>query len=400
MSLSSGKTGGPRVLLFDWQASGHHPLYASRIAGALAGHAQVFVAAPQDLFERATFSACDRIILSDSRPSHDFSRRLSRDVRRAKRLEIRRFKDAIRESHATHALHLFGDPVLAALTLMPLSRVRISILLFRPRAHYPAAFGTHLTRRQRLSAIGYERILDVWRRRYDSHAVLTLDPEAARGWNVRRGAPATWLPEPFVAGDAPPRERSADAALYGSLGPRKGLHLLATALERTDALRRIIVAGRPEPGSEFRVESDVARIRATGRTVDLRPFGHTELQGLGVLAEAPLTLVPYQSHWGMSRVLLEAAVSGSAVVGTSHGLLGHLIRTYPLGWTADCHDPTAFAAALTCAAQRNDTDEAALSRGREMFLADFSRQAFDDAALAVLERPPNFLFRRTSSRDS
>ena len=151
---------------------------------------------------------------------------------------------------------------------------------------------------------------------------------------------------------------------------------MADALFHTDALSKIIIAGGVAPDYEAALETHVRRIRQTGRSVDLRGRVHSEAEGLETLAEAPIALVPYDQHWGMSRILLEASTVGTSVVATDRGLIGHITRSYPLGAVSDVSDPQAFGRTLTLVSQASDAERARVTAGRAHFLRDYSEHNF------------------------
>jgi hypothetical protein len=266
---------------------------------------------------------------------------------------------------------------------------RTSLLIYYPRAHYRAAYGTKLSAREWPPALGKEWAVRAWMRRPDAHSVLTLDEEAARRWSTRRGAGAHWLPEPPVPeleGRAPSERRGC--ALYGALAPRKGLDLLVGALAREPTPLRLVLAGAADPGYETAIERHAARLLASGLDVDLRAYPHSEQEGLRVLAAASCAVLPYPRHAGMSRVLLEACSVGTPVVAHRFGLLGHLVQAHGLGLAADCTNPRELRSAVLTLS--DPIRAAAYSEALTLFKARYTRERFSAALLEALglEQPP------------
>jgi glycosyltransferase involved in cell wall biosynthesis len=96
--------------------------------------------------------------------------------------------------------------------------------------------------------------------------------------------------------------------------------------------------------------------------------------------------MPYQDHFGMSRVLVEAATVATPVAVHANGLLAYLVRTHGLGLAVDCSDAEAFARALEglTAADAPAARPQALRR----FAERYSRAAFERALHAAVAGAP------------
>jgi hypothetical protein len=382
-----------RILLFDWHAGGHHGLYVGRFAEILHTGADVVAAVPESSADRLRDAPLEILSLGADRPAVDTSRHFSSETRRTARREVRLLSGAIRDSGAQVAVHMFADGVLRWLMREEPLDARLVLCLFRPRRHYPSEFGTRLSPKGLAAAAVFEALLARWRRRPDAHAVLTLDEVAAELWARRPGAPARWLPEPWIEPEAPVAdpgwgERSG-CALFGALTERKGIELLAAALERVSSPPSVVLAGAVEPGYEARLHEQVRRMEAAGAVVDLQARWHSEEEGLEVLRRARCAVMPYQDHFGMSRVLLEAATVGTPVLVHAHGLLGHLVGTHRIGRAVDCADPGALAAALEDLTAGEGP--AAAPEDLHRFASRYSRAAFEQAlhaAVPELRRAP------------
>jgi glycosyltransferase involved in cell wall biosynthesis len=132
-------------------------------------------------------------------------------------------------------------------------------------------------------------------------------------------------------------------------------------------------------------------MRQVGAAVDVRPYRHSEAQGLEVLAQARCAVLPYPRHDGMSRVLVESSSVGTPVIVHDRGLIGYLVRCHELGHAVDCQDARALRRAILdlMRADARDTYAAGLAE----FAARFSVERFQEAVLAPFRkraaRPPS-----------
>jgi glycosyltransferase involved in cell wall biosynthesis len=337
-----------RIALFDWVAGGHHPIYLRRFAEALQSEADVVVAAPDETVRAIGDGSIAAVSLGRPRPLIPPARRFTSDVRSVLREEIALIERVVDDSRPDHLVHLYADAILPSLVRGPTFGLSVSLLLFYPRAHYPAAFQTPLRFGERMRAAAKEVLVAAWRRKADAHALLTLDEEAARRWRVRRGAAAHWVPEPPVPRLAdPPRDMERRGCIvYGALAERKGIDLLAAAVAAAPMSLEIVIAGEAERSFLPRLNELVHQMRSAGTTVDVRACRHSETEGLRALAGAKCAVLPYPAHDGMSRVLVEAASVGTPVVVHNRGLLGYLVRRYELGHAIDCRDAAALRQAI------------------------------------------------------
>lgn len=370
-----------RIALFDWAHGGHHPVYIRRFAETLAPIADVVVAASDPTLEHLDGLEAQTIALGSARPPIGGPLRLS--DRGTMRREARLLERIEREAKADHILHLHADAILPRLALHRTINTPISVLLFYPRAHYPQAFDTPLSRAEHAKAVAKEAVVAAWRRRRDAHALMTLDEEAARRWRERPGAPASWIPEPPVPrleDPESPAER-VGCVLYGALAERKGIDLLADAVALDQKPLHLTIAGEPSAAFLPTLELHVAEMRRSGASVDLRPHRHGELEGLRVLASGRCAVLPYPRHDGMSRVLVEACSVGTPVIVHARGLLGYLVRRYGLGLAVNCTDPHALRGAIFELSGGRDMT-AAYSDALTRFASRFSAERFHAAVTA------------------
>jgi glycosyltransferase involved in cell wall biosynthesis len=369
-----------RVALFEWSAGGHRPVYVRRFVEALRGSADILLALPQPTLDAVADLDVATHSLGDPRPA--FGGRLHPSRRSVLAAEVERLREVV--PLADQTVHLYADHALLQLArAAPLPRP-VSLVLYYPRGHYAKTYGTRLPASDRGIALAKEWALRRWRRRPDAHTVFTLDEEAARLWESQPGAPAHWLPEPPVL-TPPPLERPSQrrgCILYGSLGPRKGIHLLARALTIEPTPLRLVVAGTVGRDYSLELERLAEAMRASGVDVDLRVRNHSEIEGLRALAAAYCALLPYPYHSGMSRVLVEACSVGTPVVADRFGLLGHLVRRHELGLAVDCANPRVLREAVL---SLTDPERAhSYSEQLDRFAARFSPEQFRDALVSGL----------------
>jgi glycosyltransferase involved in cell wall biosynthesis len=372
-----------RIVLFDWVCGGHHELYLRRFAEALQAHAEVVVAAPDAAYEQLEGVPVLQVPLGSPRPP--ISAKDWFDPRRRSVLEeeIRLLEQAERASSADLSLHLYADAALSHLVMRRPRTVPLSIVLFRPRAYYSGAFDARLGPATFLRTHASEFLVARWRARKDARAVLTLDEMAAQRWNARRGAPAHWIPEPPVAPLtqlAVPERRGC--VVYGAIGARKGIDLIARAVSVEATPIEITIAGETIEGFEPQLRAHVAEIRRGGATVDVRAKRHDEVAGLQVLAGARCALLAYERHSGMSRVLLEACCVGTPVIVHDRGLLGYLVKRYRLGRAIDCRNPHEFRTAILELTRDGAREEFAASLGE--FARRYTADKFEWAVASSL----------------
>ncbi len=261
--------------------------------------------------------------------------------------DLRAFDAATAIAKPDHRLHLYAvRPVLARWAVRRRHPVPTSALVISPSAlHYPRAYGTPLSAGEWANALVKEALARRFLARRDTHAVLTMDPAAARRWTGPR-AHVSALPEPPV----PPMPATSGARdgviLYGALSARKGVGHLARALEEGAAGLRVVIAGRPEPGYAAQLDRELERLRRGGVRLEAHLGWIEDQDALGLRAGVACVVIPYVGHKGTSRVLVEAATAGTPVVAHASGLVGAQVRDRGLGTCVDVRDPAALRAAI------------------------------------------------------
>jgi hypothetical protein len=352
-----------RFCLFDWNEAGHNPLYMKSFAEALLPDAEVVLAAPDRALDRIEPADVEIRPLGGQRPQPtDAKGMFERDGKLLDKAavaneEIALVERVCAEVRPDQLVMMHADPVLRWLATRRRSfSFQHSICVFQARAHYRSAYGTRLSLGERARAQFQDFNVRRWQRRGDAHTVFALDRVAAERWSKRRGAAAKWLPEPPIpAGVEPlPGEERSGCILFGRLAPRKGLDLLADALEGEAAGFTVTVAGEVEPSYEGELKTLLKRMRDNGIEVRDRTGRLSDDEVMHELASARCAVLPYRFHAGTSRVLTEAAAAGTPVVAPDHGLVAHLVREYGIGLAVD---PTDAAALRSAVLRISDPDE-------------------------------------------
>ena len=167
---------------------------------------------------------------------------------------------------------------------------------------------------------------------------------------------------------------------WGGLDARKGidllLHAFAARPPRPNEL--LLLAGRPDPHIAALWSAMLAKDRSLAERVLLvnRFLSSAEMQRY--VAAVDVAAVVYPAHVGSSKVLLEAAAAGKPILGSSFGLVGHLIGENRLGYSCDVRSPQELAKGLDWAfsAPRSDA-EAARRLVRRNSVAEFQKRILD-----------------------
>ncbi len=378
-----------RVCLFDWNAIGHNPLILKAFAEALLPDMEVILATPDLALERVALDSVETWPLGDPRPQPSAIKgKFERDGQLLDKAEVADEElDLIDRICADvkpdQLVIMHGDPLLRRLMKRRPFAFPHSICIFQARVHYPSAYDTPLPLGERIRAHYQDHLVKRWQRRPDAHTVFALDKIAAERWSQRRGAEARWLPEPPIPVALPASDGARSGCiLFGLLAARKGLDLVADALAEDSAGFQLTIAGEIAPGYGDELEATIARLRSQGVEVNERTGRLTDAEVMQELASARCAVLPYRFHPGTSRVLTEAAAVGTPVIAPDHGLVGHLVREYGIGLTADPTDPEALRSALLELEQ--DPDGAAKYRSNlERYTSDYGGEAFRNAVRAT-----------------
>ena len=373
-----------KIALFDWTTGGHHSIYLKRFASTLCSRADIVAAIPDEAAPALSGMPITIYSLGDARPHTDFGRPLPAQNRILAEDELDLFEKAARDISPDHLVHLYSDPIVRSLVRRKCLEVPVTLCIFFPRAHYPAAYGTPLSPKEKMRAWFLEYLIFRWKQRRDAHGLFALDEEAARRWAIRGKVAVAWLPEPPINGEHAVNdgERSG-VAVYGAIAARKGIHLLSDAIVRCKVRPlKVTLAGPVEHGFEKQFSDCVDKMRASGADLDMRLYTHTEKEGLQVLAKAQCAVLSYPKHYGMSRVLLEACSVNTPILAHNWGLLGYLVRNHGVGIAVDCTNPTLFSRAIETLCGEG-SDYRVEAGAFELFTQKFSVGSFDQAVRSV-----------------
>ena len=338
-----------RVCLFDWHHGGHHAAYLRGFARALRGSAEVVAAAPDVTLAEAALPRESVVSLGAPRPRPaSGADREGPGKAELANAELDVLAEVAAEVRPDQIVLLFADPVLRWLVGRPQLTARTSICIHFPQSHFKRAYGVSAGGPTgRLRARFKDHLLARWARRGDAGALFVVDREAARLWGGG-GRAAFWLPEPPL--DTPthpqPWPRRGGAVLFGYLDSRKGVDRVADALLADPAAGPVVLAGESAPEFRAELEGHVARAQAGGADLQLRLGRLPGDEAMRMLGSARCALLSFGWRPSASRVLLEAAASGTPVVGSGHGTVGHLIRSHGLGIAVDPRRPREIAAGI------------------------------------------------------
>jgi len=335
-----------KVCLFEWNAGGHHNFYAQAFADALAGHADVVLAASDQLLESLDCSRIEVRSLGEARPRPG-SGPATDKATLAKR-EIELLRQAVEETRPDHAAVLFADPILRWLAAAPRFPCKLSIFIMFATAHFPRAHGLSLSARERISAEYKELNVRRWRRRPDANEIFGLDPEAVRRWQRQRGAAARWIPEPGLELEPQPLsgpERHG-CFMFGHIDERKGMDRLVAALAAGCEDLELSIYGAVAPEYRERLEAELAEMRACGVVLDTDFTRVPYADAMARMASARCALLSFGWRPAGSRVLLEAAVARTPVVVSDDCAVGRLVERHGLGLTAPPSEPTKLREAI------------------------------------------------------
>lgn len=223
------------------------------------------------------------------------------------------------ESHGDfeHALFLYRDVPLAA--------------AYRWAMRRAAAFGLRHADAGRAVSSGTRAQLQSWAPR--------LSVEVFPAWvDV----------ETFGEGDrASPVETCTDVLFAGALAPVRGVEVLVDAFAQFAARRpdaRLVIAGRDENRAYAAMLRD--RVRTRGLEARVSWMGHLPPADLARLMDRARVLVLPSRSEGLARVLLEAMLRGTPVVGSRAGGTPELVREGETGYLVPPGDAAALAGAL------------------------------------------------------
>ena len=127
---------------------------------------------------------------------------------------------------------------------------------------------------------------------------------------------------------------------FGFLDDRKGIEVFLKACGQLPPSEHahmcLVLAGPIAPAYLPQIEKAIAQVPSL-QFITL--FGYLPAQEVQICFElADVALMLYQGHFGMSSVLVRAAMAGKPMLGTDLGMIGDLIRSRSLGMAVDATD--------------------------------------------------------------
>lgn len=344
-----------RILLFDGVETGHHPIYAARLAVALSDLGEeVIVAVPERAASRIGDALGGRADLVTVRRFPRQGPLPARTVRAA--VEYREFQRLSRRLGVDVTHHLYADGAEVGWLLASGSRhgpPAFATLFWPPLPATPVPASVALYRRSRLSAV--TRLLASGSLAglfvhssgaYEQVASRLGDRERVR--LVPDPVPPTARIPPAIARrrlGLPPDGRVL--LFFGGLRHEKGPDILAAALSRLPGKWTAVFAGEDRTRSAYDVID-----QGDGHLPRERIIVHN---GFVPEADVPLyfcaadvVILPYRRGFaGTSGVLQQAAAAATPVVASDVGDVGATVRTHGLGVVVQPEDPEALARGIT-----------------------------------------------------
>lgn len=343
-----------KICLFDWNEGGHHAEVAKAFARALDPGAEVVLAAPAATLQSAGVVPAKAVPLATARPRPQKidagDQPPSPDPTKAALAEeeLDLIDEVVTSEKPDHLVLLWADPVLRWLLRRPPMPTTVSLYIAFAQLHYPFAYRTRLSPDTWMKAAYKEANLVRWSRRSDAHALFALDPLAGRRWARYPGVRGFALDETplnYLAEPRPASERSG-CMLFGQMDERKGIGQITEALGEGCEGLELKIYGNPVPDYEQQLLRELERMRSSGVKVDaqLRRLPYEE--AMDSMAASRVALLSFGWVPAGSRVLLEAAATGTPVIGSDKGAVGYLIRKHGLGISVSPNDIAGLRSAI------------------------------------------------------
>src|SRR5712691_13172701 len=142
-----------RMVLFDWVSGGHHAVYLRRLVDALGSRFEIVLAVPDEVIPQVADLPVDIAPLGEARPAPPPGTSAAWALRAALSRELQLLHSVASRIRPDHVVHTYADTVLPRLAMGRRLAAPLTIVLFYPRAHYPALYETRLTPAERLRAL-------------------------------------------------------------------------------------------------------------------------------------------------------------------------------------------------------------------------------------------------------
>ncbi len=370
-----------RLMLFDLDVSGHHPVYIEHLVKywceqKVSGTLHIVVSPKlfdlhADLVDRALSSNSDSLNFVAISPQEQAE--LLEKNSFASRL-LMAFKEwDLLCTYAialgiNHCLLMYLDTFMLPLAFGYKSPCSLSGIYFRPICHYQKFMNFTPSLRERFW---------LWRDRFYQSKILQgrddiknlfcLDPFAVRYMEKSASdVNVVYLPDPVNISIEKPNECELTQLkeslniefgrqvflLFGTISERKGIHQLLEAILmlEPDMCQKIclILVGRVVESDRVRMQNLLEKISQTLPVqiiTETRFVTEREIQLYFQIAD--VVLAPYQRHVGMSGILVRAAAAQKPVLSSDYGLMGEITRLYELGLTVDSRFPKEIAQGIT-----------------------------------------------------
>jgi glycosyltransferase involved in cell wall biosynthesis len=385
-----------RILLFDTILDGHHPDYLMHVIEYFSGQQDVEVVVVSGEKFKADVDArraADQLVwganVTFAGISMDQIARLhAMNIYRRSFVEWNLVLEYAQVHQATHILLMYFDYFQLAAWLGKRSPIPVSGISFRTNffaeasGFYPKFKKWMLGRAlqsgqiQNLFCLVQSLVPAIQRMAGPAHVEALCDPiksyvilpEVRAAFREKHGIPT-------------------DKKVYlnfGFLDDRKGIEVFLKACGQLPPSEHahmcLVLAGPIAPAYLPQIEKAIAQV-PTLQVITL--FGYLPAQEVQICFElADVALMLYQGHFGMSSVLVRAAMAGKPMMGTDLGMIGELIRSRGLGMAVDATDYLAVGSALRqIQTDGMHVDPAALQR----VALENSVQAFGDTIARCIE---------------
>ncbi|MEM7033992.1 MAG: glycosyltransferase [Chloroflexota bacterium] len=385
------------LMIFDLEVTGHYPGYIRHLVRYWSRKCDdltnreikiSFVVSPEFLTRHADIVNLKKAtniewVAATEDEHHWYHTSASNPVARARAEWVLLCRYA-RKLGATQVLMMYIDHLQLPLALQLPLPCELSGIYFRPSFHYKhfSVFRPSFKDRLRILRQSF-----LWRLAFHHprlKILFSLDPFAVVSLQDVSKTNVVHLPDPVEDYQRQPdpfaiRQLRTELGiedgrivflLFGILGERKGMYQLLNAIRylSPSLIKRIslLFVGPLVQVEEQQINAKIASISAEEpiqiisrdrfvKDPDIQPYFNL----------ADVVLAPYQSHVGMSAVLVRAAVAGKPVLASNYGLIGEVVRQYSLGLTLD------------------STQAGEIAKGISAFLDGSASEMFDPSCSAL-----------------
>jgi glycosyltransferase involved in cell wall biosynthesis len=341
-----------RILLFDTILDGHHPDYLMHVIEYFSGRPDVEVVVVSGEKFKADVDArraADQLVWGSNVtfagiPMDQIARLHAMNIYRRSFVEWNLVLEYARVHKATHILLMYFDYFQLAAWLGKRSPIPVSGISFRTdffaeaTGFYPKfkkwMLGRALQSGQikNLFCLVQSLVPAIKRMAGPAHVEALCDP--IKSYVISQEARAAFRKKHGI-----PTDKKVYLN-FGFLDDRKGIEVFLKACGQLPPSEHahmcLVLAGPIAPAYLPQIEKAIAQV-PTLQVITL--FGYLPAQEVQICFElADVALMLYQGHFGMSSVLVRAAMAGKPMLGTDLGMIGDLIRSRSLGMEVDATD--------------------------------------------------------------